>query len=674
MRKSLFTSAISAAALVLTSCGGGGGSNDFGGTPSPSPAPTPTPTPTPTGFVAPAQRSLTVADVQQIIAQAAGEAQARNLPSVIAVVDRVGNVLAVFDMNGSNKGSSEVSVSSRQIGGIAGPGNTVGLQGAMVPASTAAIAKAITGAYLSSGGNAFSSRTASQIAQEHFPPAPTTVGLESGPLFGVQFSQLPCSDLSQRFNAMGGAGSMIGPKRSPLGLAADPGGLPLYKDGVVVGGIGIMGDGDYGFDPNILDVDVSDEEAIALAGIQGFAPPASITANRISVDGTSLRFSDMVVSDLAPLQGNFAAINGTVGNLKAVTGYTAGAIIAGTAYGTEASGIRASKPSEFTNSDAFVLTDGTGANRFPIRGGTDGAANPSPLTDTEVRAILEEAFKIFSRARAQIRQPLDSRMQATVSVVDTHGQILGIVRTPDGPIFGTDVSLQKARTAAFFSNSVAAQQLLATPVVPGTTNVPAYVQRVRTFLGDPNALTGTVAFADRSGGNLSRPYFPDGEIGRPPGPLSVDQSAQFSPLAVGLQLDLVVPNIGAHLAFVRSNGASADTPQRCTQVPAIPGTGGQVRLANGMQIFPGSVPIYRGDKLIGGIGVSGDGIDQDDMASFLGLNNAGVRLGTISNAPKAIRADNIVVNLGNANVRLRYVNCPFAPFLDTNAQNVCEGL
>ncbi|MFT5330517.1 MAG: hypothetical protein ACI9KA_001609 [Parasphingorhabdus sp.] len=678
MRKPFFTSAISAAALILTSCGGGGGSNDFGGTPSPSPAPTPAPTPPPTGnggvFTAPAQRSLTVAEVQTIIAQAAGEAQARNLPAVIAVVDRVGNVLAVFDMNGSNKGKSEIAVSSRQIGGIASPANVVGLQGAMVPASMAAISKAITGAYLSSGGNAFSSRTASQIAQEHFPPAPTTVGLESGPLFGVQFSQLPCSDLSQRFNAMGGTGSLIGPKRSPLGLAADPGGLPLYKDGVVVGGIGIMADGDYGFDPNILDVDNDDEEAIALAGIQGFAPPASISANRISVDGTSLRFSDMLVSDLSPLKSNFAAINGTIGNLKPVAGYTAGPIIAGTAYGTEASGIRPSKSTEFTNSDAFVLTDGTGQNRYPIRGGTDAAAVTTPLTASEVRAILEEAFLIFSRARAQIRQPLDSHMQATVSVVDTHGQILGIVRTPDGPIFGTDVSLQKARTATFFSGAVAAQELLATPVVPGVTNVPAYVQRVRTFLGDPNALTGTFAFADRSGGNLSRPYFPDGEIGRPPGPLSVAQSSQFSPFAVGLQLDLVVPNIGTHVEFVRSNGVKADTPQRCTQLPAITGTGGQVRLANGIQIFPGSVPIYRGDKLIGGVGVSGDGIDQDDMASFLGLHNAGVRLGTISNAPKAIRADNIVVNLGNANVRLRYVNCPFAPFLDTNAQNVCEGL
>ena len=678
MRKPFLTSAISAAALVLTSCGGGGGSNDFGGDPSPAPGPTPAPTPPPTGtgglFTAPAQRALTVTDVQTIIAQAVGEAQARNLPSVIAVVDRVGNVLAVFDMKGSNRGSTEVTVSSRQVGGIAGPGNVVGLQGQQVPAAAAAIAKAVTGAYLSSSGNAFSTRTASQIAQEHFPPAPTTIGLESGPLFGVQFSQLPCSDLSRRFNGMGGAGSLIGPKRSPLGLAADPGGLPIYKDGVVVGGIGVMGDGDYAFDPNILDVDVDNEEAIALAGIQGFAPPASITANRISVDGTSLRFSDMVVSDLSPLKGNFAAINVTVGALKRVEGYTEAVITAGTAYGTELSGIRASTAAEFKNRDAFVLTDGTGANRYPIRGGTDAAAVPTPLTEAEVRAILEEAFIVLSRARAQIRQPLDSRMQATVSVVDTHGQILGIVRTPDGPIFGTDVSLQKARTAAFFSNSVAAQQLLGTPTFATLGNVPAYVQRVRNFLGDPNALTGTVAFADRSGGNLSRPYFPDGEIGRPPGPLSVAQSAKFSPFAVGLQLDLVIPNIVAHVGYVRSNGASPDTGPQCTELPTIPNSGGQGRLANGIQIFPGSVPIYRGDKLIGGIGVSGDGIDQDDMASFLGLHNAGQRVGGIGNAPKAIRADNVVVNLGNAKVRLRYVNCPFAPFLDTNAQNVCEGL
>ena len=148
--------------------------------------------------------------------------------------------------------------------------------------------------------------------------------------------------------------------------------------------------------------------------------------------------------------------------------------------------------------------------------------------------------------------------------------------------------------------------------------------------------------------------------------------AQFNPFSTGLQSALVLTNLGQHLAFV--TGASAtDTPPRCTFIPdAAPGRN---RLQNGIQIFPGSVPVYRGNTLVGGIGVSGDGIDQDDMISFLGLNNAGVRVGGIGNAPAAIRADTIVVTLGDGKmVRLRFVNCPFAPFLDTNAQNVCEGL
>ncbi len=647
-----------AGALALAACGSDDGpaTSPIGG----GPAPIPTPPPAGRLFADPAQESLSTADVQRVLAQAIGEARTRGLPSTIAVTDRVGNVLAVFAMTGA---PATTTLSRKQIGGTAAPGQGIGLQGAEVPSTAAAIAKAITGAYLSSGGNAFSTRTASQIVQQHFPPAPTTAGLESGPLFGVQFSQLPCSDLSQRFVMGGGAGAFLGPKRSPLGLAADPGGFPIYKNGVVVGGIGVAGDGDYGFDANILDRDADAEEAIALAGIQGFAPPIEITADRIPVDGTSLRFSDMTTADIGPLTTSFASVSGE-GALVAVAGYSDGSIWSGTTYGSETSGIRASTAAEFANRDAWVLTDGAGNNRYPIRAGTDGAA---ALTAAEARAILEEAFAVLSRARAQIRRPLDSRMQASISVVDTNGQILGLVRSPDGPIFGTDVSLQKARTAAFFSSSLAAQQLLA-----GPANVAAYVPRVRSFLGDPAALTGAFAFADRSGGNLSRPYFPDGEIGPLAGPFSVADPSLFSPFATGLQLDLVTANILAHLGFVVSNGAAADTPQECTQLPNAPT--GTKRIANGIQIFPGSVPIYRGNQLVGGIGVSGDGIDQDDMASFLGLHNAGLRVGGIGNAAPTIRADRIQVNVGGRLVRLRYVSCPFAPFLDTAQQNVCEGL
>ncbi|WP_244858057.1 heme-binding protein [Sphingopyxis granuli] len=656
-RPSLFRASAQAvmASLLLASCGGGGGSS----TPTPSPAPTPAPTPTPTGvYVPPAAEALSVADVQTILAQAIAEAQARGLPSVIAVTDRVGNVLGVFRMTGARATATTSPAPN---------GDSIDAQNVTFPAEGGAIAKAITGAYLSSGGNAFSTRTASMIVQQHFPPAPTTVGLESGPLFGVQFSQLPCSDLSARFGAAGGA-ALIGPKRSPLGLAADPGGFPLYKNGVLVGGIGVMGDGVYGSDPDILDIDDDAEEAIALAGTRGFEAPAGILADRISIDGTTLRFSDASYAGLRAGGGaSFASLNGTAGNLVAVAGYAGAAVVAGTAYGSEASGIRPSTGAEFSNRDAFVLSDGSGANRYPIRAGTDGATNGAPLTEAEVRAVLEEAFAVMSRARAQIRRPLDSRAQVSISVVDTHGAPLGIVRSPDAPIFGTDVSLQKARTAAFFSGAQAGAELSAN----ASADVRQFVPALRSFLNDSAALTGTIAFPDRANGNLSRPYFPDGEVGRPNGPLS-RPIAQFNPFSTGLQSALIIGNLGQHLGFV--SGASAtDTPQRCTTLPDV--APGMNRLQNGIQIFPGSVPIYRGDRLVGAIGVSGDGIDQDDMISFLGAHNGGVRAGGIGNAPPDIRADRIVVRLADGKtVRLRYIACPFAPFLDTAQQNVCDGL
>ncbi|MDE8651659.1 heme-binding protein [Novosphingobium album (ex Liu et al. 2023)] len=652
-----------AALLLVAACGGGDGGTGGGGGSTPGPTPAPGPAGVPgtaiEEYAAPTQLALSATDTGRIVAQAAAQARQAGHPATIAVVDRVGNVLAVFRMTGAPGTVKIPDAPNRQ---------NVDVQGLDVPSQAAAIAKAITGAYLSSAGNAFTTRTASQIVQPHFPPAPSTVGLESGPLFGVQFSQLPCSDLAARFPGTASPDALIGPKRSPLGLSADPGGFPLYKDGVLVGGIGVSADPDYAFDPDILDTDADIDEQIALAGTLGFAAPEAIRADRIYVDGTQLRYSDAAYASLFNVTGaTYAQTDPALGAMLAVRGYfSANAPLAGTAYGTEASGVRQATTAEFADRDAFILTDGSGANRFPIRAGTDGADIAQPITAAEARALLEEAFQIMTRARAQIRQPLDSRAQVTISLVDTRGQVLGVVRAPDAPIFGTDVSLQKARTAAFFSGAHAGPDLLADP----SADVRGFVGKLRTFLNDPAALTGAFAFADRSGGNLSRPYFPDGEVGNPPGPLS-RPIEQFNPFSTGLQSALVFANLGQHLAYVLGQ-SNADTPRRCTALPEV--APGQSRLQNGIQIFPGSVPIYRGGTLIGGLGVSGDGIDQDDMISFLGAHNAGARLGTLGNAPAEIRADTIVVNVGGKPVRLRYVSCPFAPFLDSAAQNVCQGL
>ena len=663
--------------LVLSACGkndGSASSNTSATNSTPSPAAattnttgstaavtnaTATTTVPPSVFNVPDSQSLSVGDVQKIISRAVAEATAQGKPAVIAVVDRVGNVLAVYKMAGAPDNAT--------LRAAPNPANNTDLEGVSVPAAAGAIAKAVTGAYLSSGGNAFSTRTASEIVQQFFPPtAVITPGLEGGPLFGVQFSQLPCSDLSGRFNPAGGPGAFIGPKRSPLGLSADTGGFPLYKNGVLVGGVGVMADGDYGFDADVSNVDNDAEENIALAATTDYAAPSSITANRISLDGTLLRYSDATASTLksSPASAPGFTNSAAVGTLQAVTGYTNGTIIDGQVYGTEASGIRKASSAEFNNLDAFVLTNGAGNNRYPAIGGSDGADVGTALSGAETAAVLEEAFKIMSRARAAIRQPLDSRAQVSVSVVDTRGKILGIVRAPDAPIFGIDVALQKARTAAFFSNKNAASELNNDPSADVRTFIPA----ARTFLNETNAFTGATAFSSRSIGNLARPFFPDGQFNNPNGPFS-RPIAKWSPLSTGLQSALVLTNLVQHVSFVK--GASAtDTPQRCTFIPDFgPGTN---QLQNGIQIFSGGVPIYRGTQLVGAVGTSGDGIDQDDMISFLGLYNGGQRVSGIGEASNFIRADNVVVQINGNSVRLRYVNCPFAPFLDTTEQNVCQ--
>lgn len=648
------------AVLLLSACGGGGdssGGSGGGGGPTPTPTPTPTP-PAGLAYAAPAAESLSVANVQKVLAQAAAQAQADGRPGVIAVTDRVGNVLAVLRMTGA---PTSVAIPP------ASDGSLQDVQGLNVPAPAAAISKAITGAYLSSSGNAFSTRTASMIVQQHFPPGPSTTGLESGPLFGVQFSQLPCSDLTTRLAP--GPAFLVGPKRSPLGLSADPGGFPLYKNGVVVGGIGVAADGTYSFDANVLDIDIDADERIALAGTVGFEAPLDVRANRISLDGTLLRYTDTDYASLSAVSGeSFAATVPALGSFSPVTGYyTIAAIQAGSAYGTEASGVRRATAAEFTNGDAFVLTDGSGTNRYPLRPGSDGAEVGTALSALEAQRILEQAFAVMSRARAQIRKPLDSLAQVTISLVDTRGVPLGIVRSPDAPVFGIDVSLQKARSAAFFSNANAGAQLLADP----SSDVRAFVPAMRNLFADPAALTGRMAFSNRAIGNLARPYFPDGEVSQSNGPLSRPIN-KWSPFSTGLQSALVLTNLAQHLNFV--TGASlSDTPARCSFIPDV--APGQNRLQNGLQIFPGAVPIYRGDRLIGALGVSGDGIDQDDMIAFIGLANAATQLGTIDHAPDAIRADQPTIVIGDGRTtRLRYVSCPFAPFVGSAVQNICQGL
>jgi uncharacterized protein GlcG (DUF336 family) len=490
----------------------------------------------------------------------------------VAVTDREGNPLGVFSMTGA---PATTRISG---GGRVGQG----LEGLDVPASLAALSKAGTASFFSTQGNAFTSRTASFIIQEHFPPG---VAFQAGgPLFGVQFSQLPCSDIKK--------------PALPLGLSADPGSAPLYKNGVAVGGVGIEGDGLYTLDKDPTDFDKPSEELIAVAAQRGFQPPDLIRGDNIIAGGVRLAYLNVTDSDAPrPATIPFGSLSGTL-----------------------TSPVLPAQPSAFVAATIGGVNGAVDTRFFPFVGSV--SPSPNSLTAADVQRIIAQAAQQADITRAAIRQPLGSAARVSITVVDVSGNVLGIFRTTDAPVFGFDVSAQKARTAAFYSNRNAATLLRG-------AGFGSYVDRAA---ADGLLLDGAVAFSDRAGGFLSRPFYPDGLNPNPAGPFS-REITEWSVFNDGLQIDLIKTNLLA---------AIGGAPVPCTTIPNV---------ANGLQIFPGSVPLYKNGELVGAVGISGDGVDQDDLIAAAGSNGF--------EPPAAIRADQITVR----GTRLPFLKFPRSPNL-----------
>jgi uncharacterized protein GlcG (DUF336 family) len=234
----------------------------------------------------------------------------------------------------------------------------------------------------------------------------------------------------------------------------------------------------------------------------------------------------------------------------------------------------------------------TGQLVFPI---VPGGA----LSAGDVSTILSQAAELMNRLRAGIRMPLGSRAQTTIAVVDTAGNILGVFRPADNTRFSLDIAVQKARTAVVYSDGTATAAL-----------------------GEPIAgLPPGTAVTTRAVGFMAQPFYPPGIDGTPPGPLFGVQDALPGGLGAGIPgLDLT------------------------------PGVTGDATDGDGITIFPGGIPLYKGGVLVGAIGVSGDGVDQDDMVAAAGA--------TGFEPPAALRCDNFTVR----GVQLPYVKFPRNPF------------
>ncbi|HEX8199313.1 MAG TPA: heme-binding protein, partial [Isosphaeraceae bacterium] len=245
------------------------------------------------------------------------------------------------------------------------------------------------------------------------------------------------------------------------------------------------------------------------------------------------------------------------------------------------------------------------------------------LVAADVVDIISRGIATANRTRAAIRLPVDSRTRMTFAVTDATGAVLGLYRMPDATTFSIDVSVAKARNVAYYAD-------------------PARLQEVDRIPGLPPG----VAFSSRTIRYAALPYFPEGQDNYPPGPFSILNDGGHAP---GSPLDAGPPPPAS--AFASVQGYDAFHPQTNFRDPA------NILNQNGVVFFPGGVPLYKDTNndgvrdLVGGLGVSGDGVDQDDVVTFFAAQGYEPPAGTL-------RADQVFVR----GVRLPYQKFNRNPF------------
>jgi uncharacterized protein GlcG (DUF336 family) len=509
-RKKLFRGIFIACVFVLSMCAAGCGGVVGGLTSVTPPSPMP---------------NLTAADVTALVQTAAQAADPNTM--VIAVVDRAGNILGVYRKP-------------------AAPTLAMGNFGVQVDTNELAVSLARSAAFFSNDQAPLASRTVRFISGIHFPPGIS--GAPNAALYGIENTNRGCT-LSTNFIAgqavpparsIGGATTGLGITTGKADLtdsdpnAVNPGGVPLFRNGSVVGGIGVAG----------VAGDVAEFAAYAAATSNGFGPtPAA--PGVVVIDGVALPFVNQTTRPAGIGAGSFNATLFAVSPAASPGPPPEGMLVA------------------------------------PVAGLIGG------LSVSDVTQIINNAIATANKTRAVIRLPIGSSARMAIAVADLDGTIIGLYRMADGTVFSIDVAASKARNMVYF-NSGARTAADLTEVPMGT------------------------AITNRTIGFGAQPLFPPGINGSAAGPFF--------------------------------NLYQRDVANPCTQGFQVAGPN-----QSGIVFFPGSVPLYRNGVLVGGLGISGDGVDQDDYVAAGGA--AGFE------APPPIRADQVSVR----GVRLPYLKFPQNP-------------
>ena len=253
------------------------------------------------------------------------------------------------------------------------------------------------------------------------------------------------------------------------------------------------------------------------------------------------------------------------------------------------------------------------------------------FTAAEVERIINNGINEANQTRAAIRLDLangfrpGARTKMVLAVSDSAGDVLGLYRMHDATIFSVDVAVAKSRNTVYYASKALVN---ADYVDFDNDNV-------------PDVPLGT-ALTNRTFRFLALPRYPSGSPeGTPPGDFSILTMPGINPLTgentgVALPASVYASNTATVLSFDSFNASRNFRDPR------------NIKRQNGVVFFPGSSALYHDVSgvrtLVGGLGISGDGVDQDDVVTV------GAQLGF--QAPDALRADQFMA----AGVRLPYQN------------------
>ena len=555
---------------------------------------------------------LTTQDVSALLQRAAAAVNVNG--AIIAVVDRNGTILGVRVESGV---SPEIT------------GNTTNL----VFAVDGAVSLARTGAYFANDAAPLTSRTIQEISQTtitqrevesnpdvpsdggsstlygpgfvapvgikgHFPPGimftpqVDLFGIEStnrdslstitGTRFNVPAQYIPAGALLVAPESYGQVTGIL-PSAQSRGIATLPGGVPLYKDGKLVGGIGVFFPGTTGYateensplnTPLLVDKKKPDYAQIgeymafvAAGGSKDAGLPMNGPINGApAVPEFTEPFGRI---DLAGITLNLFGPGGLEGLSHLLT------------FGAE---LGAGNPNNGTN----IPVDAAKDTLLPGEGVPYGwLVTPhagTGLTAADVESIIARGIAEATQVRSQLRLPFNGTARMVFAVSDENGNILGLYRMPDATYFSIGVAVAKARNVAYYNNASQLQPIdRIKGVAPGT------------------------AFTSRTFRYVSLPRFPEGIDIDAPGPGSILTDGGVTQFGTNMG-----PPLPAD-AYQSIQGYNAFNPNANFHDPYNKAN------QNGVVLFPGSAPLYKntnGDnlrnQLVGGLGVSGDGVLQDD--------------------------------------------------------------